>query len=62
VIDAEEWKVSLPSWRDGSARRSVLAFLACRRAAGTADGGMTGGMCWAVTAASLGRGRQGRPQ
>ena len=27
MIDAEEWKVSLPSWRDGSARRSVLAFL-----------------------------------
>jgi hypothetical protein len=27
VINAEEWKVSLPSWRDGSARRSVIAFL-----------------------------------
>src|SRR5580704_741534 len=27
VRDAEEWKVSLPSWRDGSARRSVVAFL-----------------------------------
>jgi phosphoserine phosphatase len=27
VIDAEEWKGSLSSWRDGSARRSVLAFL-----------------------------------
>ncbi len=27
MIDAEERKVSLPSWRDGSARRSVLAFL-----------------------------------
>ena len=25
--DAQEWKVSLPSWRDGSARRSVIAFL-----------------------------------
>ena len=27
MTDAEEWKVSLPSWRDGSARRSVIAFL-----------------------------------
>jgi hypothetical protein len=27
VTDAEEWKVSLPSWRDGSARRSLIAFL-----------------------------------
>jgi hypothetical protein len=27
VTDAEEWTVSLPSWRDGSARRSVIAFL-----------------------------------
>ena len=27
MMDAEEWKVSLPSWRDGSARRSVIAFL-----------------------------------
>ena len=26
-MDAEEWKGSLPSWRDGSARRSVVAFL-----------------------------------
>ena len=26
-MEAEEWKVSLPSWRDGSARRSVIAFL-----------------------------------
>ena len=26
-MGAEEWKVSLPSWRDGSARRSVIAFL-----------------------------------
>ncbi len=27
MTDAEEWTVSLPSWRDGSARRSVIAFL-----------------------------------
>ena len=27
VADAEGWKVRLPSWRDGSARRSVIAFL-----------------------------------
>ena len=27
MTDAEKWKVSLPSWRDGSARRSVIAFL-----------------------------------
>ena len=27
MTDAEEWKLSLPSWRDGSARRSVIAFL-----------------------------------
>ena len=27
MMDAEEWMVSLPSWRDGSARRSVIAFL-----------------------------------
>jgi hypothetical protein len=27
VMDAEEWKVRLPSWRDGSAKRSVIAFL-----------------------------------
>jgi phosphoserine phosphatase len=27
VIDAGEWAASLPSWRDGSARRAVLAFL-----------------------------------
>ena len=27
VINAEEWKVRMPSWRDGSARRSVIAFL-----------------------------------
>ena len=26
-MDVEEWKESLPSWRDGSARRSVIAFL-----------------------------------
>src|SRR5690349_14576784 len=26
-MDAEEWRVSLPSWRDGSARRSLVAFL-----------------------------------
>ena len=26
-MDTEEWKVSLPSWRDRSARRSVIAFL-----------------------------------
>ena len=26
-MDAEEWKVALPSWRDGSARRSVIALL-----------------------------------
>jgi phosphoserine phosphatase len=26
-MDAQEWKMSLPSWRDGSARRSVIAFL-----------------------------------
>ena len=27
MTDAEEWKARLPSWRDGSARRSVIAFL-----------------------------------
>jgi phosphoserine phosphatase len=27
VTDAEDWQVRLPSWRDGSARRSVVAFL-----------------------------------
>jgi phosphoserine phosphatase len=27
VIDAEEWTVSLPSWRDGAPKRSVIAFL-----------------------------------
>lgn len=27
MIDAQEWKAALPSWRDGSARRSVIAFL-----------------------------------
>ncbi|HEY2304470.1 MAG TPA: hypothetical protein VGI05_01170, partial [Streptosporangiaceae bacterium] len=26
-MDGEEWKRSLPSWREGSARRSVVAFL-----------------------------------
>ena len=25
--DAEEWKVSLPSWRNGSAKQSLVAFL-----------------------------------
>jgi phosphoserine phosphatase len=27
LADSEGWKASLPSWRDGSARRSVIAFL-----------------------------------
>jgi phosphoserine phosphatase len=27
VTDAEDWTERLPSWRDGSARRSVIAFL-----------------------------------
>ncbi len=27
MIDAGEWKVSLPSWRDGLAKQSVIAFL-----------------------------------
>ena len=27
MTDAEDWQVRLPSWRDGSARRSVVAFL-----------------------------------
>ena len=27
MLHAQEWEASLPSWRDGSARRSVIAFL-----------------------------------
>ena len=27
MMDAEDWTVRLPSWRDGSARRSVITFL-----------------------------------
>jgi hypothetical protein len=27
LTNAEDWTVKLPSWRDGSARRSVIAFL-----------------------------------
>jgi phosphoserine phosphatase len=27
VTDAEKWRASLPSWRDGAAKRSVIAFL-----------------------------------
>ena len=27
MTNADDWQVRLPSWRDGSARRSVVAFL-----------------------------------
>lgn len=27
MTDAQKWELSLPSWRDGSARRAVIAFL-----------------------------------